>query len=62
MTVAVEALPGVTGEERDRCARALAHHVKEMIGVTAAVDLRDPEAIERSVGKARRVVDRRPRG
>lgn len=62
MTVAVEALPGVTGAERERCARALAHHVKETIGLTVAVELRDPEAIERSLGKARRVVDRRPRG
>jgi len=36
--------------------------VKEMIGVTARIELRDPGAIERSVGKARRVLDRRPKG
>jgi len=39
----------------------LAHHVKEMIGVTAAIEVRDPGAIERSLGKAKRVLDRRPK-
>jgi len=62
MTVAVEAEPGADAGEREAAARALAHHVKEMIGVSAAVEIRDPGAIERSVGKARRVVDRRPKG
>ncbi len=62
MTVAVEAEPGTSEEERATASRELAHHVKEMIGVTARIELRDPGAIERSVGKARRVVDRRPRG
>jgi phenylacetate-CoA ligase len=59
MTVAVEAEPGVVGAERERCAAELAHHIKAVIGVSARVEVRDPEAIERSVGKARRVVDRR---
>jgi len=61
MTVAVEAEPGVDDDERAEAARMLAHHVKEMIGVTAAIEVRDPGAIERSLGKAKRVLDRRPK-
>ncbi|MFM7413489.1 MAG: phenylacetate--CoA ligase PaaK [Planctomycetota bacterium] len=60
MTIAVEAEPGADAGERAAAAKTLAHHMKEVIGVTAAVDVRDPGAIERSLGKARRVVDRRP--
>jgi phenylacetate-CoA ligase len=61
MTIAVEAEPGADEAERAAAAKELAHHVKAMIGVSAAIDVRDPGAIERSVGKARRVVDKRPR-
>ncbi|MCX2955135.1 phenylacetate--CoA ligase PaaK [Lentzea sp. NEAU-D7] len=35
--------------------------VKNSIGVTVAVDVVEPGGIERSVGKMRRIVDRRPR-
>jgi phenylacetate-CoA ligase len=59
MTIAVECEPGSDAAERAAAAQALAHHVKEMIGVSAAVDVRDPGAIERSLGKARRVIDKR---
>jgi phenylacetate-CoA ligase len=61
MTVAVECEPGASEAEREEAARRLSRHVKETIGVSAAVEVRDPGAIERSAGKARRVVDRRPR-
>ncbi|MGG5809398.1 phenylacetate--CoA ligase PaaK [Falsiroseomonas sp. CW058] len=61
MTIAVECEPGTDEAERAGAAKALAHHVKAMIGVSARIELRDPGAIERSVGKARRVVDRRPK-
>jgi phenylacetate-CoA ligase len=40
----------------------LAHHVKEVIGVTCAVIVEPVGGIERSVGKAKRVVDKRPKG
>ena len=59
MAVEVEAEPGVVGGERAAAAAALARHVKETVGVSVAVNVRDPGAVERSVGKARRVVDRR---
>jgi phenylacetate-CoA ligase len=59
MTIAVESEPGAGDDERDAAARALAKHVKSMIGVSAAVEVRDPGTIERSLGKARRIIDRR---
>jgi len=61
MTVAVECEPGTDEAERHSAAKELAHHVKAIIGVSAAIDVRDPGAIERSVGKARRVIDKRPK-
>ena len=39
----------------------LARSVKERIGVTAQVEMLPPGGIERSLGKARRVIDRRPK-
>jgi phenylacetate-CoA ligase len=62
MAVLVESEYGATGTEREAAARELAHHVKEMVGVTATVEVRDPGTVERSAGKAQRVVDRRPKG
>jgi phenylacetate-CoA ligase len=43
-------------------ARWVAHRVKTLIGVSAHVRVFDPDSIERTqTGKARRVVDTRPR-
>ncbi|AOY92639.1 phenylacetate--CoA ligase [Cupriavidus sp. USMAA2-4] len=61
LTVRVEcahgAVPANTGEARAR----LAHDIKAFIGVTASVDVLPEGGVERSVGKARRIVDQRPR-
>jgi phenylacetate-CoA ligase len=43
-------------------ARRLAHHVKAVIGVSARVRVEPLGGVERSVGKAKRVVDKRPKG
>ena len=43
-----------------RSEEALAGLIKETIGVTAAVDVLEPDLIERSAGKAQRVLDLRP--
>jgi len=51
--------PGVTPES---AARELAHHVKSSVGISVAVDIVGAGTLERSVGKARRVIDRRPKG
>jgi phenylacetate-CoA ligase len=39
----------------------LQHHIKSLIGVSCRVEVLGPGGIERSTGKARRVIDRRPR-
>jgi phenylacetate-CoA ligase len=40
-------------------ARELAHHVKSFIGISVRVHVQPPGTIERSAGKAKRVIDRR---
>ncbi|USQ86521.1 phenylacetate--CoA ligase [Streptomyces phaeoluteigriseus] len=62
LTVRAEARPDATPEDRDTAARAIAAAVKDGVGVSVAVEVVDPESLERSVGKLRRVVDLRPRG
>jgi len=59
MTVLVEARPEAFGPAADEQGRDLAHRIKELVGVTARVEVVAPGGIERSLGKARRVVDRR---
>jgi phenylacetate-CoA ligase len=59
LIVRVEARAGATGDERRAAASALAGLVKETIGVTVEVDVVEPHAIERSLGKAVRIVDER---
>ena len=46
---------------RDAAARDLVHHVKSRVGISVRVKVVDPGTLERSVGKARRVIDRRRR-
>ncbi len=41
--------------------RALRHRIKTLVGVTTEVAILRPDSIERSLGKAKRVVDKRPR-
>src|SRR5207253_1181069 len=57
-----DARPGADDAARSACDRDLAHHIKSLIGVTAAVETMPPGAIERSVGKAKRIIDLRPKG
>jgi phenylacetate-CoA ligase len=46
-------------ESRERCAKELAHGVKAFIGVTVKVIVHPPGTMERSAGKAKRVIDHR---
>ena len=62
MTVVVEARPHAAEAQRELGAHELTHHVKSVIGVTVAVRVVDPGAVERSQGKAKRVFDLRPKG
>jgi phenylacetate-CoA ligase len=62
MEVLVEASPAaVQADARKGSASELAQLVKNLIGVTARVTVTDPGGVERSQGKARRVIDKRPR-
>ena len=63
MTVNVEAAPGHEEKAaRDAAAKELAHHIKSVIGISSRVAVGDPGTVERSLGKAKRVVDLRPKG
>jgi phenylacetate-CoA ligase len=42
-------------------AAAMTRRIKDTIGLTARVTVEPPGSIERSIGKARRVVDQRPK-
>jgi phenylacetate-CoA ligase len=48
-------------EARHAAARRLEHNLKAYIGITATVRLALPMGLERSVGKAQRILDRRPK-
>jgi phenylacetate-CoA ligase len=56
MTVHVEHAPGA---DSVRAQNELAHDVKTYVGISVTVEVHGPGAIERSMGKARRVIDRR---
>ncbi|MGD6748228.1 phenylacetate--CoA ligase PaaK [Streptomyces sp. BH106] len=61
LTVRAEARPDATPEERESAARAIAAGMKDGVGVSVSVEIVEPESLERSVGKIRRIVDERPR-
>jgi phenylacetate-CoA ligase len=61
LTVLAETTDYMSPEARAEIGKRLQHRIKATIGITAKVDVRDPGAIERSVGKARRIVDQRPK-
>ena len=49
--------PGEPSNEE--AVRLLTHHVKSLVGISIRVKIQEPGTLERSVGKARRVIDRR---
>ncbi|MET8414003.1 phenylacetate--CoA ligase, partial [Streptomyces sp. NPDC005195] len=61
LTVRAEARPGATPEIREAAARSITAAVKDGIGVSVTVEVVEPESLERSVGKIRRIVDLRER-
>jgi len=62
MVIVVERSPISGAGEGDAAGAKLAHLVKSMIGVSAEVRVVAPGSIERSLGKAKRVIDKRPKG
>ena len=62
MEVRVELLPAHAGAPAAAIAQQLQHRIKTLIGVSTTVAVGAPSSIERTlVGKARRVIDQRPR-
>ncbi|MEX0343760.1 MAG: phenylacetate--CoA ligase PaaK [Rhizobiaceae bacterium] len=62
MTVFVEATTTHADEQsRQGSAGSLAHHIKSVIGITAKINVAEPEGVARSQGKAVRIVDKRPK-
>ncbi|WP_327358591.1 phenylacetate--CoA ligase PaaK [Streptomyces sp. NBC_01304] len=62
LTVRAEARAGATPEQRAEAVRAIGAAVKDGIGVSVGVEIVEPETLERSVGKIKRIVDERPKG
>ena len=61
VTVRCELTAEHLGADRDAVARELQHRIKTLTGVSTHVSVEMPNSIERTlVGKARRVVDKRP--
>jgi phenylacetate-CoA ligase len=61
LTVRVEARHGAEASLRESAASALAAGVKDGVGVTVTVEIVEPDTLERSLGKMRRVLDQRDR-
>ena len=61
MRVLVESLPDQL-EGRDAAGSILGRRIKDLVGVSAEIIVGDPGSVERSQGKARRVVDLRAKG
>lgn len=59
LTVKVERRVGVAADEAARAGAALVEQVKNTIGVSVAVQVIEPDGVERSMGKMRRIVDQR---
>ena len=62
LKVLVEAVEGHQGaEQRAAAAKDLIHKVKTSVGVSIRVEVADPGGVERSQGKAVRIIDKRPK-
>ena len=62
MAVLVEARPEYTDEtELRQEARRLTLFIRSAVGITTKVQIRPHGTIERSQGKAKRVIDKRPK-
>jgi phenylacetate-CoA ligase len=61
LLVRVEARMVLESEVASRSAEELGRRLKGMCGLSAAVEIAAPGIIERSMGKARRVIDKRPK-
>jgi phenylacetate-CoA ligase len=61
MTVKVERRHDADAAAGETAGRELARLVKNTIGVSVQIDVIEPDGVERSMGKMRRIVDQRPK-
>ncbi len=64
MTVNVEIKPEfatATAAEKEFVAHDLQHHIKSYVGISTRIEIKAVGTVERSVGKAKRVIDTRPK-
>ncbi len=61
LLVRVEAREALAADAAARCRDELGRRLKGMCGLSADIEIAAPGAVERSMGKARRVIDRRPK-
>lgn len=62
MIVHVECTPDAVDEAaRAHSSKELVHHIKSVVGVSTKVQVHEPGGIARSEGKAKRVIDNRPK-
>jgi phenylacetate-CoA ligase len=62
LTILAEARPeSWDGSGLTEHAEFISVHIKNTIGITARVRAMAPDTLERSLGKAKRVIDKRPR-
>ena len=59
MTINVELSPGAAAAAKQPAAAELQNHIKDLIGVSAKVNVHDEGGVVRSEGKAKRVIDKR---
>ena len=60
LTVRVERRVDTTADDAAAAGDQLCTLIKNTIGVSVAVDVLDPDGVERSMGKMRRIIDNRP--
>ncbi len=61
LTVLVEVEPAAPAGRREAAAAWIAARVMDGVGINVAVEVVDPDTLERSMGKMRRVIDQRPK-
>jgi phenylacetate-CoA ligase len=61
MTVHVERRPDATAADAEAAGTHLLALIKNTIGVSSGIVVENPDTIERSMGKMRRIIDERPR-
>jgi phenylacetate-CoA ligase len=61
MTVHVERRADATPDDAGAAGTRLVALIKNTIGVSTEIVVSEPESIERSLGKMRRIIDERPR-